>query len=180
MKGSKIIALSAVSAALAVGLLALGAFIEVIDISCVMFAGMAMMLPLSKKSYLGAFLAYLASAILSLILTGGRFTVIVPFAMFFGLYPIVNALQVKFNINKVIGVVVKDVWFLLSMFVYFKVLTAVSGYDIFQDFSFVPENLHKYLVPALFVLGAGFFIFYDFVMMKFQRVVDYVVERIKF
>ena len=180
MKNSRIIALSAVSAAFAVALLALGAFIEVIDISCVMFAGMAMMLPLSKKSYLGAFLAYLAAALLSLILTGGRFAVIVPFAMFFGLHPIVNALQVKFKINKILSVIVKDVWFLLSMFVYFLVLTAVTGYNIFEDFSFIPENLHKFLIPGLFVLGAGFFVLYDLVMMRFQRVVDDVVERIKF
>lgn len=180
MKYSKLIALSAVSAAIAVVLLALGAFIEVLDISCIMIAGMATMLPLAKKSYLGAFLTYLASALLALILTGARFTVIVPYVVFFGVYPIVNALQVKYKFNRIVVLVFKDVWFLGAMFVYYKLLVALSGYDLLADFSMIPENFRAYLIPALFVFGAIFFVFYDYVMIKFQRVVDYVVGKLKF
>ncbi len=179
MKYSKVIALSSISAAFAVILLTLGAFIEVIDIACVMIAGIAMMLPLSKKYYWGAILSFIASALLALITSGGRFTVIVPYAMFFGLYPIINALQVKFKFNKIIALILKDVWFLGSMIVYFWVITAFSGYDIFADFAFLPEGVRQYIIPILLVLGAVFFIFYDKVMMKLQFVVDYYVKKIK-
>lgn len=180
MKRSKLIALSAVSTAFAVVLLALGSFIEIIDIACVMFAGIAIMLPLSKESILGAFLTFLASTLLALILTGARFTVIVPYAMFFGLYPIANAVQFKYRINKIVALIVKDVWFLLSMFVYYKLITTLSGYDIFEDFSFIPEKFMDYLVPGLFVFGALFFVLYDNVMIRMQKVVNYLVYRMKF
>lgn len=180
MKQSKLIALSAISAAFAVVLLALGAFIEVIDISCVMLAGLAIMLPLAKKSYIGAFLSYAASALLALILTSARFTVIVPYAMFFGLHPIANALQEKYKINRIVAVIVKDVWFLLSMFVYYKLLVALSGYDLFADFAMIPDSFKPFLAPALFVFGGIFFVFYDMVMVRMQRLVDYVVYKLKF
>ena len=75
---------------------------------------------------------------------------------------------------------VKNIWFLLSMVVYYKLITVLSGYDLFEDFSMIPDNYHKYLIPALFVFGAVFFMFYDHVMMRFQRVIDYLVEKIKF
>ncbi len=180
MKYSKVIALSAVSAAFSVVLLALGSFIEIIDIACVMFAGIAIMLPLSKKYYLGAFLSYLAATLLGLLISGGRFTVIVPFAIFFGLYPIANALQFKYRINYILSLIVKDVWFLGSMVVYYLVLVEFTGYDIFKDFSVVPENLKNYLIPGLLVFGAVFFVFYDFVMIRMQMVVNYLSKKLKF
>ena len=48
MKYSKVIALSAVSCALAIILLVTGAYIEVLDLSCLFMASMALMLPLAK------------------------------------------------------------------------------------------------------------------------------------
>lgn len=182
MKSSYRIALSAVSASFAVILLTLGAFVEAIDISCVMFAGIAMMIPLTKKDLFGAFMSYLAAGILALILTGMRFTVIVPYAFFFGLYPIINAVQDKYLHKKRIfsffALIVKDLWFLFSMYVYYKVLVVFSGYDLFQDFSMIPAEYQNYIVPCLCVFGAVFFVLYDFVMKRLQRVADYTVARI--
>ena len=180
MKYSKIIALSAVSAVFAVVLLALGSFIEVIDIACVMFAGIAIMLPLSRQYFWGAFLSFVASALLGFIVGGARLTVIVPYAMFFGLYPIANALQVKYKVNRLLALVVKDVWFLAAMYIYYRLLVVVTGYDLFSDFSFIPENLKKFLVPALFIFGAGIFVLYDAVMLRMQRVVNYFADKLKF
>lgn len=179
MKYSKVIALSAVSAAFAVVLLALGSFIEVIDITCIMFAGIAVMLPLAKEYYLGAFLSFLSSALLGFIIGGAKVTVIVPYAVFFGVYPIVNALQVKYKVNKILALIVKDIWFLLSMFLYYKLLVWFTGYDLFADFSFIPESLKKFLVPGLFVFGALIFVLYDIVMLRMQVAVRYLVEKLK-
>lgn len=179
MKNSKAIALCAISAAFSVVFLALGAFIEVIDIACVMFAGIALMLPLSKKLHLGAFLSYIASFLLGLLFTGARFTVLIPFAVFFGLYPIVNSLQIKYKVNKILALIIKDVWFLLAMFVYYKVLVAFANYDIINDFAIVPDKFKGFIAPALFILGAVFFVFYDSVMFKVQISVNYLVEKLK-
>ncbi len=179
MKNSKIIALSAVSAAFAVVLLALGSFIEIIDIACVMFAGVAIMIPLSKDSIWGALLAYLTSAVLGFILGGARFTVIVPYVAFFGIYPIANALQIKYKINRFLALVIKDVWFLGAMFLYYKMLVIFSGYDLFADFSMIPENFRNFIVPALIVFGAIFFVLYDSVMLKMQLAVNYIVNKLK-
>lgn len=179
MKTSRVIALSAIAAAFSVIFLVLGAFIEILDISCVMLAGIAIMLPLSKKYYLGAFLSYLAAALIGVLFTAARWTVLVPFAMFFGLHPIINALQVKFRFNKFLALAIKDVWFLLSMLVYYFLLVAVTGYDLFADFSFVPPSLKQFIIPALFIIGAIFFVFYDMVMMKLQLLVDYLAAKIK-
>lgn len=176
---SKTIALSAISAALAVIFLLLGAFVEILDISCIMIAGIAIMLPLSKKYYLGAFLAFVASALIGIFVTGARFTVIVPYAMFFGLHPIVNSLQRKFRINKFLALAVKDVWFLATMFVYYLLLKNLTGYDLFADFSFIPENLQRFLIPALFISGAVFFVLYDSVMLRLQYAVDALIKRLK-
>ena len=177
---SRIVALSAVSAALAVVMLALGSYIEVVDIACVMIAGIAMMIPLSKESFAGALTAFAASAVLGAVIGGARLSVILPYAVFFGLYPIANAFQEKKKINRYIALIIKDIWFLASMFLYYRMLVLFSGYDLFSDFSFLPETLRAYLVPGLFVFGALFFIPFDMVMMRMQKVINYVIERIKF
>ncbi len=182
MNNAHRIALSAVAAAFAVILLTLGSFIEVLDISCVMLAGIAIMIPLSKKDILGGFLSYLAAGILAMVVTGFRFAVIVPYAVFFGLYPIANSLIDKYLPKKkllnVLAVIIKDAWFLLAMFIYYKVLVAFTGYDLFADFSFVPEEYRQYIVPALFLFGAVFFVLYDYVMKKMQRVIEIIVTRV--
>ncbi len=182
MNNAHRIALSAVSAAFAIILLTLGAYIEILDISCVMLAGIAIMLPLSKKDVLGGFLAYLAAGLLALPVTGFRFAVIVPYAVFFGLYPIVNAIIEKYLPNKkilnILFIVLKDIWFLLSMYVYYRVLVAFTGYDFAADFAFVPEQFRQYIVPALIVFGAVFFVLYDYVMKKMQRVIEILVSRV--
>ncbi|MBO7378033.1 MAG: hypothetical protein J6U35_04070 [Clostridia bacterium] len=180
MKLSKMIALSAIATAFAVILLTLGSYVELIDIVCVMYAGVAIMLPLAKQSYPGAALTFIASAALGLLLGGMRFTVIVPFAVFFGLYPIANALQIRFRINKYLALAIKDVWFLGTMVLYYKLMAWLYGYDLFEDFPFMTEALKRYVIPAMFVVGALFFILYDFIMMKMQLVVNKLVEKLKF
>ncbi len=179
MKYSKVIALSAVSAALAVIFIAVGAFVEIIDIVMVMAAGVAIMLPLAKKYYLGGFLAYLASAAIGAFTAIANPVAVIIYAAFFGLYPVVNALQIKYRLNKIVCALVKDVWFLLVMFLYYEMLVWWTGYDIFKDFAFIPQSLHAYLIPGLFIIGAVFFLFYDSVMLRVQFAVNRLVEKLK-
>ena len=65
MKPSKIISLSAVTTALAVIFLAVGAYVDVMDLSCLFMSSLMIMLPLSKKSVKSALFSYGATAILT-------------------------------------------------------------------------------------------------------------------
>ena len=170
MKNAKVIALSAVSAAVALLLLIAGAFFEILDLSCLFFASLAIMLPLTKDSRAGAFLAYLASAILGFVLTGMRLQIIIPYVLFFGLHPIVNDFLQKKNVNRVLGTVLKTVWFVGVLFIVYY----------FTSF-FVVENeiVKQYIVPILIVGGALFFLLYDLAMIRMQKSLNIIISRLK-
>ena len=115
MKKSKLIVLSAISTAFAVVFLSLGAFVPVFDYSGIFMASVCMLLPLTKKSVWGGLMAYLATALLSLIFVGGRFEITVAFAAFFGLHPLINFVFEKIKLNRIIVVLIKDVWFIAAL-----------------------------------------------------------------
>lgn len=170
MRDSKAIALSALSAALAVILLVAGAYFETFDLSCLFLASLCMMLPLCKGYYLGAFLSYVATTLLSLLLTAGRFQIIIPFAMFFGLHALVNEFQIKFKINKILALLIKDIWFLATLFIVYKFTQM-----------FVSENevLQKYLLYILLIGGAVCFPLYDYLIFKFKASLAILLKRLK-
>lgn len=168
---SKGIALSAVSTALAVVLLIFGAYFETFDLSCLFLASLCMMLPLYKKYYPGAFLSYVATSLLALLLTAGRFQVVIPFAMFFGLHAIANELQLKFNVNKIVAFIVKEIWFLGTLAVmYFFTKMFVSDNEVFE----------KYMPYIIFIGGALFFPLYDILIFRFKKMLDVLLKRLKF
>ena len=170
MKYSRIIAISALSAALALILLVFGSFVEVFDLSCLFMASLALMIPLAKDYKLGGFLAYLATAILGLLLTGFRLQVMLPFAIFFGLHPIVNYFQFRLKINKYLAIVIKTVWFIVTLFImYFFTNMFVS----------VSPLVERYIYYFLIIGGAVFFVIYDYLMVKFQIGINAIVKRLK-
>lgn len=170
MKISRVIALSSLSTALAVILLVLGSYIEVLDLSCLFMASLALMMPLSKDYKLGGFLSYLATVILCILLTGFRIQVVVPFAMFFGLHPLVNYFQKKFKINVILATIVKAAWFVATLYVmYFVTKIFVSPNDFIE----------KYIHYVLIIGGILIFIIYDSLMMRFQNAVKSIVHRLK-
>lgn len=166
---SRTIALCAVSAAFSVIFIIAGTFIDVLDISCLFMASLALMLPLAKGSYAGAFLAYLASGLLGFLLTGS-FRVVLPYAAFFGLHPIINGLQKKFAINRVLALVIKTLWFAGVM---------VLCYYLTTMFVFENEFLKKYAVYVLIIGSAVIFPFYDMAISRFQISVCAIVKRLK-
>ena len=170
MKYSKVVALSSVTTAFCTLLLVFGAYIEVLDLSCLFLASLVIMIPLSKGYKLGAFLSYLASVLLGFILTGARFQILIPFAMFFGLHPIANYLQKQFNINKILALIIKAVWFIATLFVtyYFTKMFLVQN-----------AMLEKYINYIIIIAGALFFIVYDILMDGFQRSITRIISRLK-
>ena len=171
MKNSKLIVLSAISTAFAVIFLTLGAIVPVFDYSGIFMASVCMTLPLTKKSAWAGVMTYLATAILSLIFVGGRFEITVSFAVFFGLHPLANFLFEKAKFNKIIAVIIKDIWFIASLLLL---------YCFFEEFiGFEAEILKKYAVPILIIGGGIIFVAYDFIMTRFQKFAVAIVERLK-
>ena len=93
------IALSALSCAIATLMLLIGTYSAVLLFTGYLLACIALMMPLSKQSYWGYALAYIATCLLSLMFGIAHFFDLLPFIMFFGLHPLINELQLKTKIK---------------------------------------------------------------------------------
>lgn len=173
------IALSAISCAVAVVLLLVGFWSNILLASGYLFAMVALMVPLSKQFYRGGALAYLGTVILAIVMgAAARFWDLVPFIMFFGLHPLVNSLQVKFNINKWIALAVKTVWFDFTLWVaYILIFGSLLGGSM-ADTEFF-RFVNKYIYLFIFVGGSFIFFPYDYLVFKTQMTVDKLIYRIR-
>lgn len=138
----------------------------------------ALMIPLSKQFYRGAFLAYLGTVILAVVMgAAARFWDIVPFIMFFGLHPLINSLQLKFKINRWIALAVKAVWFDFTLWVaYILIFDGVLGGSNGGEFY---EFLNRYVYYFIFIGGSLLFIVYDYLIFNLQIGVNKLVYRIR-
>ncbi len=170
MKKSKVIALSALTTAICTIFLVVGEFVAVFALSGAFLASVVMMLPLAKKSYLGAILALIASVLLSLLLSSFRFEAILPFAIFFGPYPIVNAFLEDKKFNKIISLILKGIWFIGAILATYYLTTIVIG-----DNQFIKEHI----LPILIIGGAVLFLPFDYFMRSFQTQTNKLIERLK-
>lgn len=173
------VALSAISCAVAVIFLMLGFWSDVLLASGYLFGMVALMVPLSKQFYRGGALAYAGTVILALVMgAAAKFWDLVPFIMFFGLHPLVNALQVRFKINRWIALAVKAVWFDFTLWVaYILIFGGVLG-GAQADNSFY-EFVNKYIYLFIFLGGTLIFFPYDYIIFKVQITVNKLVYRIK-
>lgn len=167
------IALSAVSCALATVFMAIGLNVPMAFASGYLFASLALMLPLALDMRLGGFLAYAATVLLCLPFGGiQQFYKLVPFIAFFGLHPLVNYLQERMHINRWIALAVKAVWFVgaaeLSWWLFDAAVEISLPYAWMNDWAYV-------LVAAA---GAVFFVFYDWLMRRCQKLVNVYVARL--
>ncbi len=162
------IALSAVACAVATLALTLGALYPPMRFTGYLFGCLAIMLPLACGYYWGAVLCYLGGALLALIFSGFRFFDLIPFGIFFGMHPIVNALQKKYKFNKYLSYVCKAVWFDFSAYLTWRLVFAMNTAIPFLD---------KYIIPIILVLGTLFFIAYDILIFRTQEAVDSAVQK---
>lgn len=157
----------------------LGFWSDVLLASGYLFAMVALMVPLSKQFYLGDFLAYAGTVILAIVLgAAAKFWDLVPFIMFFGLHPLVNALQVKFKVNRWIALAVKAVWFDLTLWVAYilifgKVLGGADADNAFYEF------VRQHIYWIIFVGGTLVIFPYDYLIFKMQTTMDRLVYRIR-
>jgi hypothetical protein len=163
------IALSATSCAIATILLTVGIYSQIFLFTGYLFGGIALMLPLAKKSYLGYVLSYFSTCVLSLIFASGYFFDLLPFAMFFGLHPLVNELQLRIKINRWLACFAKAVWFDVAMYIIWRFVFSMTTSVALVD---------KYILPIIVVFGTLFFIVYDYAMYKWRFAVNKLVNRI--
>lgn len=163
------IALSALSCALATLLLTIGVYSTFLLFTGYLFACIALMLPLAKKSFAGFALAYAATCILSLIFNVARFFDLLPFIMFFGLHPLVNELQLKTKINRWLACGLKALWFDGTMYVIWRFVFGMTTTIPFID---------QYIIPIILIGGTLFFVVYDYLMYKWRLAVNTLVKRI--
>ena len=169
MKNGKLIAISAISTALGVVFLIIGAYFQTLDLSCLFMASLLVMLPLSKNSVKGAFLTYGATAILSFIFAINRFHLSLLYLLFFGIHPIINFFHIK---------AIKKRWYL---FIVKGALFLVACYLMFYAFSmFIVENefVISVLPVVIAVVGVLFYIVYDFIMLRFQKMTASIIKRL--
>lgn len=172
------IALSGISCSVAVIFLSLGILSGWLLATGYFIGILALMVPLSRKFYLGDFLAYIATVILTVIMgAAAKFWDIVPFVMFFGLHPLVNALQDKFNIKWLIALPFKAVWFDCTLIAgYFLVYGGVLGGSLFPENIY--EIINKYIYLFIFTVGTFAFVVYDFLVVRCQKAVNMLIARI--
>lgn len=163
------IALSALACALATVLMTVGVYTEILLFTGYLFAGVALMLPLSKRSYIGYILAYLASCILTLVFTSFRFWDLLPYALFFGLHPIVNEWQLKTKLNRWVWFGIKALWFDGVMFLTWKLLfeatTNITGYE-------------QWVLPIILIGGTLLFWLFDYMEFRCRALINMLVKRI--
>lgn len=171
MNKSHVIALSAVATALGVIAISLGTLFSAIDVSMLMFASVAIMLPLTKDSVKGAFLSYLACTILSLVfcLTIKGYAVVCLFALFFGLHPIINYVIEKKGLNKYLFFAIKSVWFIGACYIMFYFFSVISPF---------PQAVQKYAPLIIAIGGLIAFIIYDFTFFRLQKALNVIIKRL--
>ena len=173
------IALSAIAVALASGALALGNYVDVLLGAAYVVAVFALMIPLARDYLWGASLGFIAILLLTFLFCGFSFLTLLPFAVFFGLHPIVNYLQKRFVKKKPLFWLcepVKAVWFDLAMWLSFRfVFVPVLGLSEAAWYPFVEQ----YFFLVLFVGGTLFFAVYDALVFYAQRSMGAVLRRLR-
>lgn len=173
------IALSAISCAAASIFLSLGFFSGILLATGYLFGIIALMIPLSKQFYVGGFLAYIGTCVLTILFGAiGKFWDILPFITFFGFHPLVNALQVRYKVNKWLALVLKAILFDFTIWLAYVVI-----FDGVFGGSFLPptvtEFINAYALYFIFIGGTLIFILYDFFIFKCQGWVNALVARIR-
>ena len=169
MGKSRVIALSGISSALCLVFIVLGSYVPLLGYSCLIFASVALLLPLYKNSLVGGALAYLSSSMLAFLLAGFKLDIVLGFALFFGLYPIVDFLAHKFKLNKWLALVIKIIIFNISFVVLYK-FTFLFVIEI----EFLQDNF-IILILAFTLL----FVLYDFLMKNVRLYFFRVLNRLK-
>lgn len=167
MRKSYKIALSGICTALSVIFLTLAFFLNIVSLSFFTLASLVLLLPLSKKMYGYAALTAIASALFSFLI--GGLTVFIPYVLFFGVHPIltVGLRDIK-KLNKIIAIVIKQVFFNGSIFLIYFITK-----DVFIKY---PSYLVDWLWLTVIILNILLFA-YDQIFLIFAKRAEHYMDR---
>lgn len=172
------IALSGISCAVASGALSLGILSGWLVATGYVIAIIALMVPLSKQFFKGGFLAYAGTVILAVALGAAiKFWDLVPFAMFFGLHPLLNALQIRCKINRWLSYFIKALWFDCTLIAAYFLIYEVGGVSLPEQIETIIAGWRLYVI--IFTAGTAVFFIYDYLIFKVQIGVNALVYRIR-
>lgn len=176
---SKVIAVSAFSAAFSALFLTFGAYFEFFDLIGVVFASIFSILPIYFNSYKGCFLSYLAGGVIAFIFSGfNLLSIVFPlYFLFFGLFPTIKYMGMDKNFNNVLFTILTLVWCVLSAvgaYYYYMIVLGVSFFtslpQVFTDFALI----FVFLVAVVF-----YFVFNKFVLVARLLINKYLGKIIK-
>ena len=173
---SKVISLSAISAALIAVSLTIGAYFEFADLFAVVIASAFVILPIYLKSYIGAVMAYLAGGVIAFLCSGFNILSLVfpTYFVFSGIYPIVKIKLQEKSFNKYLSFVIGLIWCLITVYGAYFYYTLIIG-DLFSD---LPIWVNDYILFIIGGCGIVFFFVFDRFISVIKRVVDIYLQRI--
>ncbi len=176
MKRSKLVALCAISTGFAILFLTAGVFIPILDYSGIFMASLCTMIPLTKKSFKGGILTFLATLCLSLIFfVGMKPEMVLTYGIFFGAHPAVSYILREKKVNNLLSMAIKTIWFVGSLLLIYTLFSAF----LFEDTLLNNEIFKKYAYLILSVVGAFVFVCYDLLITHFQKALDKTIEKLK-
>lgn len=173
---TKILSLSAISAAFIAIILTLGAYIEIFDLISVVFASVFVLLPLYYGSYKGSALASLSGVVIAFLCGGLNILSLVfpTYLMFFGFYPIVRSKLTDKNLKKVYVYLIGLIWCLITCYAtYFYYTLIMQGV-----FDGLPQWATDYALIIVGLIGVIFYFVFDRYVVAIRRVVNAYLYRI--
>ncbi|MFI3166551.1 MAG: hypothetical protein R3Y32_00380 [Bacillota bacterium] len=168
MKNSKMIALSAVCTAFASICVAVGNIVPMLDYTMFLSASLFVMTPVIAGSYKGGILSGIASVLIGVMISP-NFVVVVPYVVFFAPYAILLCFceDEKRNLNKIVALVVKTVYFVAVEIVMWKYANFFADFDSLG----IP-------IPVLIILGLAVIFVFDFLMKRIRLQLKYQLWRV--
>ncbi len=176
MKNSSKTALSGMAVALGTVIMLLASAIPTLEYAIPAFAGFFVLFIIIELDIAWAAGVFAATSVLGIFIVPNKEAVGMYIAIF-GLYPLVKYYVDK--INKVIGYIIKSVFFFVMAIGVYYVMIKVFGIA-----AELLEDLNKFTLPILLLFGLAAFLIYDYAMsmivVKYrQRLHRYVVRIFK-
>lgn len=169
------VALCAIATGFAILFLTAGVFIPIFDYSGIFMASLCTMIPLTKKSFKGGLMTYLATLCLaSIFFVGIKPEIVLTYGLFFGAHPAVSYILREKKVNNIISVLIKTVWFIGSLLLIYTLFSAF----LFEDTLLNNDIFKKYAYLILSVVGAVLFVCYDVIIKHFQKMLDKTIEKL--
>lgn len=173
---SRVIAISAVSAAFIATVLTIGAYVEIFDLVSIVLAGSFAILPIYYKSYKGAFLAFLSGGVIAFLFSGFNVysLVFVPYIVFFGIYPIIKCYMDDKSDKKVAFYIIGAIWSILAFYgMYFYYVFVMGGV-----INGLPEWLTQNILYFIWAVALAFYCIFERYVFTLRKVFDRYLYKI--